>query len=80
MIKKVVVIKNIPSNIIEEAVFTLKDNIKFEENTSLNYIKYDNVLSEAESLIEEYVNKYEEVYIRKENFIERILNILNKKV
>jgi len=80
MIKKVVVIKNIPSNIIEEAVFTLKDNVKFEENSSTNYIRYDKILSEAESLIEEYVNKYEEVEIRKENFIEKILNILNKKV
>lgn len=80
MIKKVIVIKDIPSNIIEEAVFTLKDNIKFEENVQTNYIKYENVLSEAESLIEEYVNKYEGIEIRKENFIEKILNILNKRV
>lgn len=80
MIRKVIVIKDIPSNIIEEAVFTLKENIKFEDYEKENYIKYDSILGEAEGLIEEYVNKYEEVEIRKENFFEKIINILNKKV
>ena len=80
MIKKVIVIKDIPSNIIEEAVFTLKDNIEFDVNEKENYIKYDSILSEAEGLIEEYVDKYEKIEIRKENFFEKIINILNKKV
>ena len=80
MIKKVIVIKDIPSNIIEEAVFTLKDNVEVNDTTPQSYMKYDSILSEAESLIEEYVNKYETIEIKKENIIDKILNILNKKV
>ena len=80
MIKKVVVIKDIPSNIIEEAVFTLKDNIKVDEFEIDRYNQYDTVISEAESLIEEYVNKYEEIEIKKDNFFNKIFNLLNKKV
>lgn len=80
MIKKVIVVKDIPSNIIEEAVFTLKDNVAFDIKEKDNYIKYDSILSEAEGLIEEYVDKYEKIEIKKENFFEKIINILNKKV
>lgn len=50
--KNVIFVKNIPSNIIEEAIFILKEDageVRFEE-------KIDIAKSEAELILQDYIN------------------------
>lgn len=63
--KNMVVLKNLPSNLIEEAFVVLKDNVKVhkeEISKSSNQIKTkdkDYVIKEAELIVSEYVEKIE---------------------
>lgn len=54
--KKVVCVKDIPSNLIEEAIFILKTNDK-EPSAKLEQKTNEIILEEAENIISEYVLK-----------------------
>lgn len=68
--KNMIVLKNLPSNMVEEAFVVLKDNIKIhkEELASNNKVKNisdekvkdkDYIIKEAEMIVSEYVSKLE---------------------
>lgn len=71
--KKVVCIREIPSNIIEEAIFILKPNVAEDQNEIGEERTKDIILSEAEDIVDEYINKMqfdvEEDYIDSETEI-----------
>lgn len=78
--KKVIVIKNISSNLIEEAILILKnepgahDRNQVEKKVQRSNVKTDYILREAESIINQYI---------KENGLERLQNrrsVNNKKM
>ena len=82
----VIFLKDLESNIIQEAFVILKDNIKFEkcekeENFSKNEGKKINILKEAEILINQEISnnnlKYEKYKISKLERKIKILKILN---
>lgn len=67
--KNMVVLKNLPSNLIEEAFVVLKDNVKVhkeelvgnkkEESKANNIKSKDYVIKEAEMIVSEYISKLE---------------------
>lgn len=72
-LKNMVVLKNLPSNLIEEAIVILKSNKKVkklekidkekrseEEKTKTNKSKKEFVVKEAEMIISSYISKIEE--------------------
>ena len=71
--KKVICVKDIPSNLIEEAIFILKtDNIK-EENKKINLLRKEIILKETEELVQEYSDEFDKIEIEEE----KNKNILN---
>lgn len=67
--RKIVVIKNVPSNIIEEAILILKNDSpahKHDTNVDLgkkkNKKENDYLLKEAEEIINEYIKEYKTKY------------------
>ena len=82
-LKKTVVLRNLPSNIVEEAVIVFKPNIKLKEKQELdNNNKEDKnkernkekdyILKEAEMLVNNYIRRVEEK--------KKIKNEIQKKV
>lgn len=82
-LKNTVVLKNLPSNIVEEAVIVFKPNIKLKEEQELdNNNKMDKnkernkekdyILKEAEMLVNNYIRRVEEK--------KKIKNEIQKKV
>lgn len=82
-LKNTVVLKNLPSNIVEEAVIVFKPNIKLKEEQELdNNNKEDKnkernkekdyILKEAEMLVNNYIKRVEEK--------KKIKNEIQKKV
>ena len=69
-LKNMVVLKNLPSNIVEEAIIILKTNKKIKQNEKINLNKNkekiektkenDYILKEAEMLITNYITKLEQ--------------------
>ncbi len=70
MMKNMVVLKNLPSNIVDEAIVILKPNIKLKnldiveknKNKNVNKEKLENpkyILNEAEMLVGNYISKIE---------------------
>ena len=70
-LKNMVILKNFPSNIVEEAIVILKDNKKIKKTQTIDYNKElgnttkrceenDYLVKEAEMLINEYSFKIEE--------------------
>lgn len=57
--KKVICVKDIPSNIIEEAIFILKENIIEDLDEENNERNKEIILTEAEDIVNEYINKME---------------------
>ena len=84
--KNMIILKNPPSNLVEEAIIILKSNKKVQE---LKYIENkkginketskekDYIIKEAESIISNYISKIEERKKRKIN-IEKKYNKLRK--
>ena len=66
--KNMIVIKNIESNLIEEAIIVFKENIKVKQkqnlikNSEINDKKFneDYCIKEAQEIISEYIKKIEE--------------------
>ena len=90
VMKNMVIIKNLPSNMIEEAFVILKPNLKVKELNTLNLEQKDTrefnkksnnyVIKEAELLVSEYISKIEKrENIRKNNDIEKKYKKMKKK-
>ncbi len=69
-LKNIVVLKNIPSNLIDEAIIILKSKKTakklelIEKNSSIGYIKKSNnnndyIIKEAENIVSNYISKIE---------------------
>lgn len=73
--KKIVCVKDIPSNIIEEAIFILKSNVAQDKDTKYAEKRTKEIiLNEAEEVANEYAKK-----ISKENELEMEMNEENSK-
>lgn len=70
-VKNMVILKNLPSNIVEEAIVILKSNKKVKklekieknktaDNKKISIKENDYVLKEAEMLVSNYISKIEE--------------------
>ena len=55
--KKIICVKDIPSNIIEEAIFILKSNVVENKNNKLEAKSKEIILDEAEEIVDEYLEK-----------------------
>lgn len=79
--KNIIVLKDLPSNIIDEAIVILKDNkIKKKdsvEETNMPYIS-TNIVEEAQNVIAEYIDKIEQP--KKDKQKERELLLKYKKL
>ena len=75
-LKNIVILKNLPSNLVEEAIVVLKSNKKVKklekieksktiENETITKKDKDYVLKEAEMLVSSYVSKLENQNIQK---------------
>lgn len=64
-LKNMVVLKNLPSNVVEEAIVILKPNVKVKRNSAKsieNKVACDNrecIINEAQSVINNYISKLE---------------------
>lgn len=66
--KKVVCIKDIPSNLIEEAIFILKSDGSDIQSQKLKSTRKEIILKETEELVSEYSNEFEKMeYENEEN-------------
>lgn len=76
--KNIIVLKDLPSNIIDEAIVILKDNkIKKKEKSENEFIN-TNIISEAQNVISEYIERLEKP--KKERQNERKLLLKYKKL
>ncbi len=76
--KKVICIKDIPSNLIEEAIFILKTDID-ASNEKLKKKRKEIIENEAESLLNDYMDDVSDYDYEYENETEK-LNFRNKKI
>ncbi len=78
--KNIIVLKDLPSNIIDEAIVILKDNkIKGKDKTDdTNQYINTNIINEAQNVISEYIESLERPKIEKQN--ERKLVLKCKKL
>lgn len=57
--KNIIILKDLPSNIVEEAFIFIKPNLKVKEyipkNTNKKEVKKDYIVEEAESVIKDYI-------------------------
>ena len=78
--KKVICIKDIPSNLIEEAIFILKTDID-ASNEKLKKKRKEIIGNEAESLLNDYMDDVSDYDYEYENETEtEKLNFRNKKI
>lgn len=78
--KNIIVLKDLPSNIIDEAIVILKDN-KLKKGDKLEYTNdYPNIniINEAQNVISDYIEKLERPKKEKQN--ERKLLLKYKKL
>ncbi len=65
--KNIIVLKDLPSNIIDEAIVILKDNkIKKKEKSENEFIN-TNIISEAQNVISEYIERLEKPKKERQN-------------
>ena len=78
--KNIIVLKDLPSNIIDEAIVILKDNKikKREESENAAEFMNTNVISEAQNVISEYIERLERP--KKERQHEKKLLLKYKKL
>ena len=86
-LKNMVVLKNLPSNIVDEAIIVLKTNKKvkklqkIEKNNQIDKEEKrdkDYILKEAEMLVNSYISKVEIKDIKKENVSQKQKNRYEK--
>ena len=65
--KNVVLIKNIPSNMIEEAIFILKENT----SDKMNEVQIELAKSEAELILQTYIDEEVTKSLKDKNVVEK---------
>ena len=65
--KKVVCVKDIPSNLIEEAIFILKSDVVDDKNSKTKGARREIILKETEDLVREYSDEFDRMEIEEEN-------------
>ena len=67
--KNIIILKDLPSNIIDEAIVILKDNKIKKKEKSENTNEYINtsIINEAQNIITEYIEKLEQPKREKQN-------------
>ena len=65
--KKIICVKDIPSNIIEEAIFILKSNVVDNKNSKLEIKTKEIILDEAEEIVDEYLDKIHQKKVEEKN-------------
>lgn len=78
--RKVVYIKDIPSNLIEEAIFILKSDVEESDNKKLNIARNEIILRETEDLVKEYEDEYDLIEIEDETPSSNIMNNFKLKM
>jgi len=75
--KNIIILKNLPSNLIEEAIVILKQNkkLKFSNEEHMKDNKQNFIINEAQSVIADYISKVEE----QDKSSKRQLNELKQK-
>lgn len=73
--KKVVCVKDIPSNLIEEAIFILKSDCTDSSNPKIESTRKEIILKETEDLVNEYSNEFSQIEYEKEKDIVTKSNI-----
>ena len=58
--KKIICVKDIPSNIIDEAIFILKENVMENQKEKNEERNKEIILNEAEEIVEDYISKIQE--------------------
>lgn len=65
--KNIIVLKDLPSNIIDEAIVILKDNkIKKKDKSETEYVD-TSIICEAQNVISEYIERLERPKMEKKN-------------
>ena len=82
-LKNMVVLKNVPSNMIEEAMIVLKKNIKIKEAEIQDYIENETSQNAKKKKSKDYIVKEAEMIIS--HYMSKIENnkkkeVLNKKI
>lgn len=76
MYKKVIFLKDLPSNILSEAILVFKEDVIVNDdiNTNANNIKIDSAIQEAKYIIQECMYKIEKESQSKKSFLHRIID------
>ena len=69
--KKVICVKDIPSNLIEEAIFILKTDMDEPKSQKVRYTKNQLVLKETEDFISTYSFDLEKQRITEKNIVKK---------
>ena len=78
--KKVICVKDIPSNLIEEAIFILKSDAVKSDNTKTNLIRKEIILKETEDLVKEYSDEFNRIEIEENEDSKYSINNLKIKL
>lgn len=77
MVKKVIYLKDLPSNILSEAILIFKEDVDVEKDINLNNlynIKVNSAIQEAKYIIEECMYKIEKDNENKKSFLHKIID------
>ena len=74
--KNIVCVKNIPSNIIEEAIFILKNDLESSKKEKIVKMKNEIFLNESESIIKEYSLEFEKERVEKLKVKKKMLKVI----
>ncbi len=79
--KKIICVKDLPSNMIEEAIFILKSDILESTNSKLESKVKDIILNEAEDIVMEYEKRIQiENNIENEKYKNKLKNIKREAI
>lgn len=78
--KKVVCVKDIPSNLIEEAIFILKSDVVENKNSKSNFTRKEIILKETEDLVREYSDEFDRIEVEQEESKFKIVNDYKIKI
>lgn len=81
MLRKVIVLNDLQSNLLSEAILILKEeiDIKDNNNTETQNIRIKSAVHEANNIIEEYMYKLEKENTQKKNFFNKIMDKVKQK-
>ena len=78
--KKIICVKDIPSNLIEEAIFILKPNAVENKKVTIEEKFKEIVLGETEDITNEYINRIQEEKLSEKNKADAKKRELKKEV